>query len=71
MSITPNNWMPLMAVYTGNGLGNLLAVAAAGANNLDFAATAGVAYVIAVDGADGGSGQFSLRLELVRPPSVL
>lgn len=68
-AITVNGWAPLAAVYTSADLGGLLPVAAADGNDLYFASTASVTYIIAVYGADGGSGQYSLRLELARPPS--
>jgi len=69
----------LLAVYSGSVLTNLSLVAASddtapadGVNSstLNFAASAGSIYQIAVDGFDGASGQVTLRIEPSRPPEL-
>ncbi|HEX7246261.1 MAG TPA: hypothetical protein VF245_11930 [Solirubrobacterales bacterium] len=60
---------PLLAVYTGSAVDDLTPVASddgpgcySGDSEVAFAASAGTAYMIAVDGRDGGEGNFKLQL---------
>lgn len=63
-----SNFDTLLAVYTGTGFGNLVQVAAddqsggADTSALTFNATAGTAYLIAVDGFFGDSGDVVLNV---------
>ena len=68
LSTSGSNYDTVLAVYTGNALGALTAVAANdndGGNptsRLIFSAAAGTTYQIAVDGRNGGSGLTMLSL---------
>ena len=68
----------VLAVYTGTSFADIVEVACddnSGANGLtsvvQFAATAGVTYFVAVDGVDGATGNVSLQSDLANPPVIL
>jgi subtilisin family serine protease len=72
MHTTGSNFDTLLAVYTGSAVNGLTSVAAndddpAGGttSRLQFTATAGTTYQIAVDGYNGASGSIRLTLALV------
>jgi hypothetical protein len=66
--VSGSNWLPLLAVYTGGAVSNLAPVAAAVGGSLSFYTVAGATYRIAVDGANGIAGQFSLNVQFVEQP---
>jgi hypothetical protein len=67
----------LLAIYTGTSVTNLAGVAANDnddtnvTSKITFAATAGVAYAIAVDGFDGASGNIVLQVKEDAPPIII
>ncbi len=62
-------WSPLLAVYSGNALTNLQPVASAAGTTLTFAARAGDAFLIALDGEGNGNGNFGLWLTSLPGPA--
>jgi hypothetical protein len=64
--VTVGPWQPRVAVYTGSALGDLAAVASLSATaapaGVEFEATAGTTYFIAID--SGSSGSFAAMLNL-------
>lgn len=64
-SLAGSSFPTLLAVYTGSAVGTLVPIGSAASpasRVVNFYATAGVQYSIAVDGVDGASGAYSLRL---------
>jgi hypothetical protein len=67
LALAGNAFDPLLAVYTGTHLSNLVEVASGQSRFLHFRTTSGEVYQIVVDANSGSSG-FTLELELGLPP---
>src|SRR5205823_4373334 len=61
LSVSGNGFTPLLAVYTGDELTNLV-VAGSGTNRVSFRAVSGTIYQIAVDGVAGGFGDYTIGI---------
>ncbi len=62
-----NSFVPIFAVYTGNTLSNLNAVASG--EEVEFETVTGCTYAIAVSGAGEATGVFPMHLTLTRRPA--
>ena len=69
-ALSPQNLTILCAVYTGSSLSVLVPVGnSAIGSSISFSAAQGTAYMIAVDGFNGSSGEFTLEVFMAVPPA--